>query len=120
MVPQNTRKGYFAYAELLFTLAMAMWSTVLYTEVTDLNRTPRIVELVLFGVIGVACIAIAIIKGRLSSKEFPWLWKVAAGYCAVMLVLLLALGRFSGIVWATALVAWIIYEVLVFRVTKRG
>lgn len=118
MMTQSRNKGYFAYAELLFTLAMMMWTTVWHTEATDLNRTPRIIELVLFAIIGVACIAIAVIKGRLNAKEIPWLWKAAAGYCAGVLVVLFALGGFS-VVRILALVAWVVYEIFLYRAAKR-
>ncbi|MBM6700152.1 hypothetical protein H7U32_07555 [Bifidobacterium pullorum subsp. saeculare] len=114
----GTGNGYFAYAELLYTLALVMWFTAFHTAVTDVNRTPRIVELVLFAVIAAGCLAIAVVKARMAAKDVPWLWKAAVGYALGLLVVLAVLGGF-GIVRLLAIVAWIGYQCMLIGAFKR-
>ena len=115
MASAGRTKGYVAYAELLFTLAAIMWFSALRAPVTDVNRTPRIVELILFGVIGVACLAIAVAKGRLRVSETPWLWKASILYCVVAVALLAVPLGGMGI---AVLVVWAVCQALVWRATS--
>lgn len=106
-------KGYFTYAELLFTLCAVMWCSALTAD----PSMQRSMQLVLLGLVGVGGFAGAVVKARLRAKELPKAWIGAVVYCVLaFLVAFLLTHFFAGVAHAFifGLILWGMYQNLMF------